>query len=46
VHASEAWVIDVFNGTEQKLLLNQDGADTVLKGMRIKDYPTLIHVTR
>jgi hypothetical protein len=46
VRAEEAWVIDVFNGTEQKLVLNQEGSDTVLKDMRIKDYPTLIRVRR
>jgi hypothetical protein len=46
VQASEGWVIDVFNGTEQKLLLDQEGGATVLKGMRIKEYPTLIRVGR
>jgi len=46
VRANEAWVIDVFNGTEQKLVLNREGSDTVLKDMRIKDYPTLIRLLR
>jgi hypothetical protein len=46
VQAQQAWVIDVFNGTEQKLVLNQEGNDALLKGMRIKDYPTLIRLEK
>lgn len=42
VQAGQAWVVDVFKGTEQKLDLTSVGADTVLKGMLIKDYPVLI----
>jgi hypothetical protein len=46
VRAKEAWVIDVFNGTSQKLVLNQEGSDTVLKDLRIKDYPALIRLRK
>ena len=44
VQAKETWVIDVLNGTEQKLIVTSDGGGTVFKGMMIKDYPTLIRV--
>ena len=46
VQAKEAWGIDVLNGTEQKLIATSDGGGTVFKGMMIKDYPTLIRLTR
>ncbi len=46
VRATQAWVIDVFNGTEQELIVTADGEGAVLKGMRIKDYPTFIRVRR
>jgi hypothetical protein len=46
VQAQEAWVIDVLNGTERKLIATSTGGGTVFKGMMIKDYPTLIRVTR
>ncbi len=46
LQARQAWVIDVFNGTEQKLTLARNGNDTVLKAMRIKDYPVFIRLTK
>ena len=46
VRAKEAWVIDVLNGTEQKLTFNSNGEETTFKGILIKDYPTLIRMTK
>jgi hypothetical protein len=46
VRAKEAWVIDVLNGTEQRLTFNADGEGTTFKGILIKDYPTLIRMTK
>jgi hypothetical protein len=37
-------VIDLFNGTEQELNTTPHGSDTVLRGILVKDYPTLIRV--
>ena len=45
VHAKEAWVIDILNGTEQKLIFSSDQDDTVIRRLRIKDYPTLLRLT-
>ena len=44
--AERACVFGIFNGTEQELIVTQDGNDTVLKGMLIKDYPVLIRVSK
>lgn len=44
VQAKRAWVVDIFNGTEQELCVTPKGKDTVLNGMLIKDYPTFIRV--
>jgi len=44
VQAKEARVIDVLNGTEQKLVATTEGGSAVFRGMMIKDYPTLIRV--
>jgi hypothetical protein len=44
VQAKNAWVVDIFNGTEQELCVPRKGKDTVLNGMLIKDYPTFIRV--
>ena len=46
IAAEQAWVIDIFNGTEQELDLAWSGKDTLLKGLLIKDYPTLIRITK
>jgi len=46
VRAKEAWVIDVLNGTEQKLVLARDGDGTSFKGILVKDYPVLIKLTQ
>jgi hypothetical protein len=39
-----AWGIDLFNGTEQELILAADGANTVLPKIVVKDYPTYLRV--
>ncbi|MBI2844082.1 MAG: discoidin domain-containing protein [Armatimonadetes bacterium] len=39
-----AWVVDIFNGTEQELNLTPSGGDSVLKGMLVKDYPVFVRV--
>ncbi len=44
--AKQAWVIDVFNGTEQKLNINNQTDGTVLKGMLIKDYPVFVRLIK
>jgi hypothetical protein len=44
--AKRAWVIDVFNGTEQELNVTPSGADTMLRGMLIKDYPVFVRMER
>ena len=47
VVAQKAWGIDVFNGTEQELeLAPAGGNDTRIKGLLIKDYPTLIRIKK
>jgi len=42
IRAKEAWVVDLMNGTEQRLMLASSGNGTVIKGLRIKNYPTII----
>lgn len=44
VEAAHAWVVDIFNGTEQELNITFNGKDTVLEGMLIKDYPTFVRL--
>ena len=44
IKASGCSVIDLFNGIRQELNFHTSGRDTVLKGMLIKDYPTLIRI--
>ena len=46
VRAQKAWGIDIFNGTEQELVVDRKGNDTVLKGMHVKDYPTYLRIVR
>ncbi|MFN8008331.1 MAG: hypothetical protein U0V70_15165 [Terriglobia bacterium] len=46
VRAREAWVADVLNGTEQKLVISSGEEGTSIQGLRIKDYPTVIRLTR
>jgi hypothetical protein len=46
VRAKEAWVIDVLNGTEQRLVLTSEGGGTHFKGILVKDYPVLIRLTQ
>jgi hypothetical protein len=38
----QAWGIDIMNGTEQELAFVSRGSDTIVKGLRIKNYPTLL----
>ncbi len=45
VQAKRAWVVDVFNGTEQDLNLSRSESGTMLKSMLIKDYPVFIRMT-
>ena len=42
IRAGRAWVIDLMNGAEQELILTPHGRDTLIPGMRVKDYPTLV----
>jgi hypothetical protein len=44
VQAQHATVADIMNGTEQELDVGGNGGDTVLKGMRIKDYPVFVTI--
>jgi hypothetical protein len=46
VQARQATVTDIMNGTEQELNVRGNGADTVLKGMRIKDYPVFVTISQ
>ena len=46
MQAKEAWVIDILNGTEQKLSFNSTAAGTSFGAVMIKDYPTLIRMTK
>jgi len=46
IQAKEAWVIDVLNGTQQKLITTSDSRGTVFKAIMIKDYPTMIRVKK
>jgi len=38
----QAWVIDLMNGTEQKLNMDPSGNDTIIRRLQVKDYPVLI----
>ncbi len=42
--ASQAWGIDIMNGTEQELQFTVRGGDTLIGKIRVKSYPTLIRV--
>jgi len=41
----QAWVLDIFNGTEQELNITRNGNNTVIKGMLVKDYPVFVRVS-
>jgi len=45
IRAGRAWVVDVFNGTEQELNITATGSGTALPAMRIKDYPVFVRIT-
>ena len=40
--ARQVWGIDIMNGTEQELAFVSRSSDTIVKGLRIKNYPTLV----
>jgi len=42
--ARRAWGIDLFNGTEQELMIHQEENSCVLNDIWIKDYPTFIRL--
>ena len=42
IHVHQAGVIDIMNGTEQQLIFKQQGQDTIIGAVRIKNYPTLL----
>jgi hypothetical protein len=42
MQAKQAWVMDLMNGTEQELVLTQRDENTVIKAIRVKNYPTMI----
>ena len=44
IQAAQAWVVDVFNGTQQELNVTHDNDGIVFKGILIKDYPTFIRI--
>ena len=41
-----AWGIDIFNGTEQELVVDRKGDDTVLRSIVVKDYPTYLRISK
>lgn len=44
VRAEAGWVINIMNGTEQKLVLSDGPSGSTFKGILVKDYPTLLRV--
>jgi hypothetical protein len=44
VQARQAWILDIFNGTEQELNLTSTGQDTSIKGLFIKDFPVFVRL--
>ena len=42
--ARQAWGVDIMNGTEQELAFASRGGDTFVRGIRVKNYPTLIRL--
>jgi len=46
IQCGKAWVVDTFNGTEQELEVAHENGGTILRGMRIKDYPALIRLQK
>jgi len=43
--AKRAMVVDIMNGTEQELDHTVDGDSTLLKALRIKDYPVFVRIS-
>jgi len=44
VDATSGWVIDILNGTEQALVMDDDGPGTRIPGVLVKDYPVLLRL--
>jgi hypothetical protein len=42
VQAKQAWIVDLMNGTDQELMLTKNQKSTIIKGIRVKNYPTII----
>ena len=42
VQTNQAWAIDLLNGTEQELVCTPAGENTLIEGLKIKNYPTLL----
>jgi hypothetical protein len=40
----QAWGIDIMNGTEQELAFATRGGDTIVRGILVKNYPTLVRL--
>jgi hypothetical protein len=40
------WLIDLMNGTEQQAILQRKDQNTVVRGVRVKNYPTLLRFTQ
>jgi hypothetical protein len=45
-HLKRVWGIDIFNGTEQELVVSRKGNETELRGIRVRDYPTYLRLVR
>jgi len=45
LRAKQGWIIDLMNGTEQELLLTENGQNTFVREIRVKSYPTIIRFT-
>lgn len=44
IDVRQAWGIDIMNGTEQELVLTRRGSDSIIEGIRVKNYPTLVRL--
>jgi len=42
IRARQVWVVDLMNGTEQELVITQHSDGTLIEGVRVKNYPTII----
>jgi hypothetical protein len=46
MQAKKAWVVEIMNGTEQRLNIEAQGDGTIIKGMLLKDYPAFMRLER